>query len=32
LIDAGEGNDPTPLSKLLPEAFGPEDLGSRRSE
>jgi cytidine deaminase len=32
LVDAGDGNEPTPLSELLPDAFGPEDLGSRRSE
>jgi cytidine deaminase len=31
LIDAGEGVDPTLLSALLPDAFGPEDLGQRRS-
>ena len=32
LIDAGDGNDPIPLGDLLPNAFGPEDLGIRRSE
>lgn len=32
LVDTGEGNDPTPLRVLLPGAFGPEDLGIRRSE
>jgi cytidine deaminase len=32
LVDAGEGKDPTPLRELLPSAFGPEDLGIRRSE
>jgi len=32
LIDAGEGVAPTPLSQLLPDAFGPDDLGIRRSE
>ena len=32
LIDAGDANDPTPLHALLPDAFGPEDLGIRRSE
>jgi cytidine deaminase len=31
LIDAGEGVEPTPLRELLPGAFGPEDLGIRRS-
>jgi cytidine deaminase len=32
LVDAGDGHDPTPLRELLPGAFGPEDLGIRRSE
>ena len=32
LIDAGEDNPPTPLARLLPEAFGPEDLGVRRNQ
>jgi len=32
LVDAGEDHDPTPLRELLPGAFGPEDLGIRRSE
>jgi cytidine deaminase len=31
LVDAGDGVDPTPLRELLPGAFGPEDLGVRRS-
>lgn len=31
LVDAGEDSDPTPLRALLPDAFGPEDLGIRRS-
>lgn len=31
LVDAGDGADPTPLGELLPGAFGPEDLGVRRS-
>jgi cytidine deaminase len=31
LVDAGEGAAPVPLGELLPGAFGPEDLGSRRS-
>jgi cytidine deaminase len=31
LVDAGEGSEPTPLRELLPDAFGPEDLGIRRS-
>jgi cytidine deaminase len=31
LVDAGEGVEPTPLRDLLPAAFGPEDLGTRRS-
>ena len=30
LVDAGEGNVPTPLGELLPGAFGPDDL--RRTE
>jgi cytidine deaminase len=29
LIDAGDDVDPTSLGELLPEAFGPEDLGLR---
>src|ERR1700722_15183472 len=32
LVDAGEAHEPTPLHDLLPGAFGPEDLGVRRSE
>lgn len=32
LVDAGEGVEPTPLRDLLPGAFGPDDLGARRSE
>jgi cytidine deaminase len=31
LVDAGEGAGPTTLGHLLPEAFGPDDLGGRRS-
>ncbi|MGD0691108.1 MAG: cytidine deaminase [Acidimicrobiales bacterium] len=31
LVDAGEDSDPMPLRELLPDAFGPEDLGIRRS-
>lgn len=31
LIDASEGEEPTPLVQLLPGAFGPEDIGLRRS-
>ncbi|HVA69844.1 MAG TPA: cytidine deaminase [Acidimicrobiales bacterium] len=31
LIDAGEGVTPLTLGELLPNAFGPEDLGTRRS-
>jgi cytidine deaminase len=31
LVDAGEDSAPTPLRELLPGAFGPEDLGIRRS-
>jgi cytidine deaminase len=27
LVDAGEGSDPTTLRVLLPDAFGPKDLG-----
>lgn len=30
-IDAGDGVAPTRLSELLPGAFGPDDLGLRRS-
>ena len=31
LVDAGEGKEPTTLGQLLPSAFGPEDLGTRRT-
>ncbi len=31
-IDAGDGVAPTRLSALLPDAFGPEDLGPRSSQ
>ena len=31
LIDAGDNAAPRRLSELLPEAFGPEDLGIRRN-
>ena len=31
LVDAGDGRAPTALGDLLPGAFGPEDLGSRRN-
>jgi cytidine deaminase len=31
LIDAGEGAEPKRLEELLPDAFGPEDLGVRRN-
>jgi cytidine deaminase len=31
LIDAGDGVPPTRLGDLLPDAFGPEDLGLRRT-
>jgi cytidine deaminase len=31
LVDAGAGKEPTRLGELLPGAFGPEDLGTRRS-
>jgi cytidine deaminase len=31
LIDAGDGAAPTRLGELLPHAFGPEDIGLRRS-
>jgi cytidine deaminase len=31
LVDTGEGTDPRTLGELLPEAFGPGDLDSRRS-
>lgn len=30
-INAGDGVEPTRLSELLPGAFGPDDLGLRRS-
>jgi cytidine deaminase len=30
-IDAGDGVMPTRLGDLLPGAFGPEDIGLRRS-
>jgi len=30
LVDAGDGQPPTPLADLLPGAFGPTDLGTRR--
>ncbi|MGB8196653.1 MAG: cytidine deaminase [Acidimicrobiales bacterium] len=32
LVDAGEDREPIALGELLPGAFGPEDLGIRRSE
>ncbi len=31
LVDAGDDADPTSLRELLPGAFGPDDLGIRRS-
>lgn len=31
LVDAGEGREPLRLDDLLPGAFGPEDLGTRRN-
>jgi cytidine deaminase len=31
LIDGGEGREPRPLSELLPDAFGPDDLPVRRN-
>ena len=31
LVDAGEAAPARPLSALLPEAFGPDDLGIRRN-
>ena len=31
LIDAGDGAEPTTLAALLPNAFGPDDLGVRRN-
>jgi cytidine deaminase len=31
LVDAGEGIAPITLGELLPGAFGPEDLGTRRN-
>ena len=31
LIDGGEGKPLLTLSQLLPDAFGPDDLGSRRN-
>ena len=30
LIDAGDGDAPLTLGELLPDAFGPEDLDTRR--
>ncbi len=32
LIDAGEGREPKHLHELLPDAFGPEDLGIRKNQ
>jgi cytidine deaminase len=32
LVDAGEGAAPRQLSELLPDAFGPDDLGIRRNQ
>lgn len=31
LVDAGDGLAPVTLGELLPDAFGPDDLGTRRS-
>jgi cytidine deaminase len=31
LVDAGDENPPRRLAELLPEAFGPDDLGTRRN-
>jgi cytidine deaminase len=31
LVDSGDDDNPTPLRDLLPGAFGPEDLGIRKS-
>jgi cytidine deaminase len=31
LVDAGSDVAPTPLEALLPDAFGPDDLGVRRT-
>jgi cytidine deaminase len=31
LVDAGDGAEPRRLAELLPGAFGPADLGTRRS-
>jgi cytidine deaminase len=31
LIDTGDGAAPQSLGELLPNAFGPEDLGIRRN-
>jgi cytidine deaminase len=31
LVDAGEGVEPTTLAHLLPDAFGPDDLGGRQN-
>ncbi len=31
LVDAGEGEAPITLGQLLPDAFGPEELGIRRN-
>jgi cytidine deaminase len=32
LLDAGEGVAPRTLAELLPDAFGPDDLGIRRNQ
>jgi cytidine deaminase len=32
LLDAGDKNPPRRLAELLPDAFGPEDLGIRRNQ
>jgi cytidine deaminase len=31
LVDSGDGNAPLRLDELLPGAFGPDDLGTRRN-
>jgi cytidine deaminase len=31
LVDSGDGHPPRRLAELLPDAFGPDDLGTRRT-
>jgi cytidine deaminase len=32
LLDAGDKDPPRRLAELLPDAFGPDDLGIRRNQ